>query len=87
MAQDGPIWNPDGLGLAGDNTPPSEAVEPARGQVANDVGDAQLVQPGVLNGAVPQDGSGPPGTSVAVRAVVIDPGTGLPTTTTINVLT
>lgn len=82
-----PIWNPDGNGLLGGSAQPAVPNEPARGMPGASSPDEPLAQPGVLNGAVPQDGGGGGGTAVAVRAVEIDSGTGLPTTVTITVLT
>jgi len=60
MADDGvlPIWNPDGLGLLGGKDLTVTPVEPARGEPGYASPDEQLVQPGVLQGATPQDGGG-----------------------------
>lgn len=73
MADDNlPLWNPDGLGLLGDNRPLGEAAEPARGMPGNDVADTPIIQPGPLNGAVPQDGSGAGGGTLTDIIIVFN---------------
>lgn len=80
--------------------PASHQVQPTAPQPVDNpplqpaYGETEPITPGSAQAyavapppAIPQAGDGSGGMTVAVRAVVIDAGTGLPTTTTLNVKT